>query len=48
VGRRPIAGGCAIEVHRVLGPGLLSGIKQGFLINFNVELLKDGLRSFVL
>jgi len=26
----------------------LSGIKQGFLINFNVERLKDGLKSFVL
>jgi GxxExxY protein len=26
----------------------LSGIKQGFLINFNVERLVDGLRSFVL
>ena len=26
----------------------LAGIKQGFLINFNVRLLKEGLRSFVL
>ncbi len=26
----------------------LAGIKQGFLINFNVKRLKDGLRSFVL
>jgi len=26
----------------------LSGIHHGFLINFNVKLLKDGLRSFVL
>jgi len=26
----------------------LSGIKQGFLINFNVTLLKQGLKSFVL
>jgi GxxExxY protein len=26
----------------------LAGIKQGFLINFNVRLLKDGLKSFVL
>ena len=26
----------------------LSGVKQGFLINFNVERLVDGLRSFVL
>ncbi len=26
----------------------LAGIKQGFLINFNVQLLKNGIRSFVL
>ncbi len=26
----------------------LAGIKHGLLINFNVELLKEGLRSFVL
>ena len=26
----------------------LSGIRHGFLINFNVKQLKDGLRSFVL
>jgi GxxExxY protein len=26
----------------------LAGIKQGFLINFNVKRLRDGLRSFVL
>ena len=26
----------------------LSGVKQGFLINFNVERLVDGLRIFVL
>ena len=26
----------------------LAGLKQGFLINFNVQLLKNGLRSFVL
>lgn len=26
----------------------LANIKQGFLINFNVELLKQGLKSFVL
>ncbi len=77
--------GCAIEVHRQLGPGLLEsayqqclaheiaineikavenilGIHQaqlltymklanisvGLLINFNTELLKDGLHRFVL
>lgn len=26
----------------------LANIKQGFLINFNVTLLKDGLKSFIL
>jgi len=26
----------------------LAGVEQGFLINFNVSLLKQGLRSFVL
>ena len=26
----------------------LSGINQGFLINFNVQLLKQGLKSFIL
>ncbi|MFO7713022.1 GxxExxY protein [Desulfosarcina sp.] len=26
----------------------LAGIKQGFLINFNVRLLKDGLKRFVI
>ena len=26
----------------------LSGIKQGFLINFNVHRLKDGLKSYIL
>ena len=26
----------------------LAGMKQGFLINFNVRRLKDGLKSFVL
>ncbi len=31
--------GAAIQVHRALGPGLL--------INFNVALLKDGIRRFV-
>ena len=72
--------GCAIEVHRELGPGLpestyeqclahelksveelkgiheaqlitymkLADIKQGFLINFNVRQLKQGIKSFVL
>ncbi len=32
--------GAAIEVHRNLGPGLL--------INFNVKLLKDGIRRFIM
>lgn len=26
----------------------LAGMKQGFLVNFNVQLLKNGLKSFVL
>jgi GxxExxY protein len=26
----------------------LAGMKQGFLVNFNVRRLKDGLKSFVL
>ena len=26
----------------------LAGVNQGFLINFNVRRLKDGLKSFVL
>jgi GxxExxY protein len=26
----------------------LTGIRQGFLFNFNVRCLKDGLKSFVL
>jgi len=26
----------------------LAGMKQGFLINFNVRRLKDGLKSFIL
>ncbi len=57
--------GCAIEVHKALGPGLLESLqaiheaqlltymklanmRYGFLINFNVKLLKQGLKSFVL
>jgi hypothetical protein len=32
--------GCAIEVHRVLGPGLL--------VNFNVQRLADGIDRFKL
>jgi hypothetical protein len=57
--------GCAIEVHRALGPGLLestydmclaqllsylklSGVNVGLLINFNVRMLKEGVRRKVL
>jgi hypothetical protein len=50
--------GAAIEVHKLLGPGLLesvykaqlltylklTGIKVGLLINFNVPVLKDGIK----
>jgi hypothetical protein len=32
--------GAAIKVHRHLGPGLL--------LNFNVKLLKDGIRRFIM
>ena len=56
--------GCAIEVHKTLGPGLLESayeqcmaheltymklakVKTGLLINFNVEVVKDGIRRFV-
>jgi len=45
--------GCAIEVHRTLGPGLLTYMKlagtgTGLLINFNVRRLRDGIKRFVL
>jgi hypothetical protein len=35
--------GCAIEVHRAMGPGLAVGL----LINFNVPVLRRGLRRLV-
>jgi len=39
-----------LPVHdtQVLTYMKLSGIRKGLLINFNVTLLKDGLKSFVL
>ena len=37
-----------IHEAQILSYMKLSGVKQGFLINFNVNLLKDGLKSFVL
>jgi len=52
--------GCAIEAHAALGPGLLEsvyersaaheflGVRQGFLFNFNVRRLTDGLKSMLL
>jgi hypothetical protein len=49
--------GCAIEVHRMLGPGLPESASQQCLatelslngmIDFNPKCLKDGLQSFVL
>jgi hypothetical protein len=48
--------GCALEVHRTLGAGLLEStyeqclarISTGLLMNFNVPFLTDGLKRFVL
>jgi hypothetical protein len=45
--------GCAIEVHRALGPGLLTHMKlarirTGLLINFSQQRLIGGLRRFKL
>jgi GxxExxY protein len=37
-----------IHEAQILSYMKLTGMKQGFLINFNVSLLKDGLKSFVL
>ena len=44
--------GSAIEVHKELGPGLLtylklSNLSLGYLMNFNVSLMKDGIRRVV-
>ena len=39
---------CGIHNAQLLTYMRLAGIKQGFLINFNVGILKDGLWSFVL
>ena len=38
----------AIHEAQILSYMKLANVKQGFLINFNVTLLKDGLKSFVL
>jgi PD-(D/E)XK nuclease superfamily len=51
--------GCAIEVHRELGPSVLESayqqcllklakMKVALLINFNVPVLRKGLKRFVL
>jgi len=41
--------GCAIEVHRLLGPGLLeSTYEQCLAHELNIKLLKDGIKRFVL
>ena len=42
--------GCAIDVHRKLGPGLFESVYQPccLLFNFNVPVLKDGIKSFVM
>ncbi len=37
----------AIHEAQILSYMKLANVKQGFLINFNVTLLKDGLKSFV-
>ena len=38
----------AIHEAQILSYMKLANVKQGFLINFNVMLLKDGLKSFVI
>jgi GxxExxY protein len=38
--------GCAIEVHRALGAGLLESAYQAAL-NFNQTVLKDGIKRVV-
>ena len=37
-----------IHEAQILSYMKMANIKQGFLINFNVTLLKDGLKSFIL
>lgn len=37
-----------VHVRQVLTYLRLSGVKKGLLINFNVTLLKNGLKSFVM
>ncbi len=39
--------GCAIEVHRAMGPGLLESISLGPLINFHESVLKNGIHRVV-
>ena len=45
---KAVAGLAPIHEAQLLTYMRLSGIRHGFLINFNVKRLKDGLRSFVL
>jgi hypothetical protein len=41
---------CLFKVHSALGPGYLermSGLRMGFLVNFNVPLIREGIKRFV-
>jgi len=40
--------GSCIDVHRILGPGLLEKIYGGLLLNVNVAILQNGMKRTVL
>ena len=47
--------GCAIEVHKALGPGLkegsylkITGLRVGLILNFNCAKMTDGIKRVVL